>query len=173
MTSYVSTDTSNSGIESSFEADLEISIHRFGFQEDELTQEGTNNNRQIFVIEFTDSDYDTDSVLDDTIDDDIKAFLTKSTLETKFEENNPSIELLDNFNYIFHGKYEGMIKHGKGCKFFIKCLPQLSSEIISLIFVEIEKNIPDLINDEKGIIFCQEFNKFLNLFQKINFQRKL
>ena len=168
MCNIFSMDMSNDIIDSSYEeeADMGKLMTKFANQEEyEETEEEkvrfTSNGYGI--MEFSEDDYDTDSLVDylsideEEVNSSVNIYLT----DNKLEETSPTIETIDNFQILFKGKLEEMIKDTNGSKFLLKCFPLLSTQIRKSIYDEIEESIPDLINNENGKEFCESLVNFI------------
>lgn len=97
-------------------------------------------------------------------------------VKTAFQNNNEDIiskGISEGFLYSFKGKFSFLIKNYNGSKLLQKFLPNTEEQVISKIFAEIVRDIPDLMIDPYGNYFCQKFYGMLRKGEKILFLKEI
>lgn len=78
-------------------------------------------------------------------------------------------QITENFFKTFEGKFVHLIKNYNGSKLLQASLPKTEKAIISKIFLEVSRYLPDLIKDPYGNYFIQKLYPLLNIEEKLNF----
>jgi hypothetical protein len=89
-------------------------------------------------------------------------------MSQQVEENYPD-HITENFFNTFEGKFVHLIKNYNGSKLLQASLPKTEKTIISKIFLEVSRYLPDLIQDPYGNYFIQKLYPLLNVEEKLNF----